>query len=302
MRENRPELIPSFFLSLQSPSVEVYKEAQKKVVASQSKTDIPVDNIFVEGTNPTLDRTDHTDVSTAVSSNFPDSQSIDKIDQDASKLRFASCNFIEEDIQEYTRRMKEDHRQENYYFNGRRPYRDYYEDEKQDGTSSVVSAATTVSRRRHVEAKNQLMTSFANFVNSLDSSAKGECVSVSCEGAHTRDPRSSQHRGSVHPASLSIVPKSNHSYFEKTRRRRRRRRRRNRSICYVTSSSTTTNISDAESPSTPMMMQKKNHTSHRSYLNSTAAPRNRSIDNTSTSTIINKRCRQSHHYGGDEEE
>ena len=96
--------------------MEVYKEAQKKVVASQPKTDnIPVDNIFVGGTNTAPDITDHTDISTAVASNFLDSQSIDKIDQDASKLRFASCNVIEEDIQEYTRRMKEDHRQEDCY-------------------------------------------------------------------------------------------------------------------------------------------------------------------------------------------
>lgn len=34
--EGRPELIPSFFFSLQSPSVSTYKSAQKKVIASHS--------------------------------------------------------------------------------------------------------------------------------------------------------------------------------------------------------------------------------------------------------------------------
>jgi len=34
--EGKPELLPSFFFSLQSPTVEAYKNAQKKVVRSRS--------------------------------------------------------------------------------------------------------------------------------------------------------------------------------------------------------------------------------------------------------------------------
>ena len=38
LMNNRPELIPSFFLTLQSPTVEAYKSKQKKVVNEQRET------------------------------------------------------------------------------------------------------------------------------------------------------------------------------------------------------------------------------------------------------------------------
>merc|ERR1712060_833423 len=40
----RPELIPSFFFSLQSPSVTAYKAAQKKIIASHSSAVSPPSN------------------------------------------------------------------------------------------------------------------------------------------------------------------------------------------------------------------------------------------------------------------
>ena len=77
----------------------------------------------------------------------------------------------------------------------------------------MVSHASTISRRRRVEVKNQLMASFTNFVNSLGSSTRGACCS---KGAQRVPPRS---RSVHHVPSLS---KSNHSYYENSRRLRHR--------------------------------------------------------------------------------
>ena len=217
LKEDKPELIPSFFCTLQSPSVGAYKKQQQEVILSHSQhqleyeeqdgmLELPTAVVFPSA--GTIQRSPYGDPQAlAFESGTPtlvSNQSASSDEQGSlsntivSSRRRKGCP----DNNTYTVSLR------NNATISPTNHHDFVDADDEDTADTVASFSTRIASHRLVDAEEKLAISIANFVEAMATPSNSRTTKSSeVPGAGV-----TQHHGPS-KSGAGLISKSHHSYF-----------------------------------------------------------------------------------------
>jgi methylglyoxal synthase len=216
LKENQPELIPSFFCTLQSPSVGAYKKQQQEVILSHSQHRREFDAVADEQQGEIVpERFPAESAPPAIQQSSYDPQALvfESVPPPVPYIQQTSAREVQGSISTagLSRRKKStlDNTLVSLRKNAISPSN--HADEHED-TDTVASFASIASRRR-VDAEEKLAMSIAKFVKAMAASTTKSRREAPGAGV-------TQHGQPHVESSAALVSKSHHSYFNDAQNRR----------------------------------------------------------------------------------
>ncbi len=159
LKENKPELIPSFFCKLQSPSVEAYKKEQNKIIASHSA------KIPQEALQEREDSSDHSNPPSSLITNSPTSTNTNTSSASTSSATVVSSSPVLISPAASSTTISSVSSRLTLVTAPRALQHDIYPNDNDDSES--IGTSVSIASRRRIDAQARLVESFATFVDSV---------------------------------------------------------------------------------------------------------------------------------------